>query len=193
MGGAPGGGHVPLRLAEQVERRETAASGLRRVPPHFGTPRLGSPEPASGGGRVSLEQRRNGPVCGPPRRRGAKKVGKVQPFKSFPNPAGPHGLSDRAPRRIFALARGRAPVLLLLPKDGRRSHAPPPPARGRPQGRSGRQICIHCKTTFRRNLDHFSWTIGCWDAHMRASLLIPRKGSPEPRRRTSGEAFLLRP
>ena len=57
------------------ERRETAASGLRRVAPHFGTPRLGSPEPASG--RISLAQRRKGPVCGPPRRRGAKKWGRT--------------------------------------------------------------------------------------------------------------------
>ena len=69
----------PRRRAD--ERRETAASGLRRAAPHFGTPRLGSPEPASGGGRIPLAQRRKGPVCGPPRRWGAKKWGRSRKFR----------------------------------------------------------------------------------------------------------------
>ena len=83
MGSRAGGGEGGLHAAEPTSAARPPRPGFAERPRiserralGARTPRLGSPEPASGRGRVSLAQRRKGPVCGPLRQRGAKKWGR---------------------------------------------------------------------------------------------------------------------
>ena len=76
--------------------------------------------PARGGGSQLPKGRKPSSRGIPPDFRACARAGAMAGTTSGAAAAG----------RIFALARGRAPVLLLLPKDGRRSHAPPPPPAG---------------------------------------------------------------
>lgn len=115
-------------------------------------------------------------------------------LESFPNPAGPHGCSARAAPPDFALARGRAPVLPLIARR-LADTCPPPPLRPRAAARPERETDLHplqnivpAKSGKFLGRDQF--------ARLRLERALPLFrpwALPEPRRRISGEAFLLRP
>ena len=124
-----------------------------------------------------------------------QKVGKVQPFEAFPNPAGPHGRSARAPPPDFRPC-GRAGACGTL--NCRRTaggHTPPPSPRPRAAERPERETDLHplqnivpAKSGKFLGRDQF--------ARLRLERALPLFrpwALPEPRRRISGEAFLLRP